>query len=133
MISITITGRIGKDAETRAAGKDTVTSFSVAADQRKGSEKTTSWFDCSVWSKRGSALQPYLKKGQSVTVIGELTQREHNGKTYLGIRVEHIELQGGGKGGATSNSGGNSRSNDLPSDEPASGFGGNDGSDDIPF
>ncbi len=128
MILITATGRLGKDAESRNAGKDTVVSFSVASEQRKGNEKVTVWLDASIWGKRGQSLLPYLKKGTSVTVHGELTQREHNGKTYLGIRVEHIELQGGK---ATGSGGGSSKSTDLPSDEPENNSGGGD--DDIPF
>lgn len=130
MISATVTGRIGKDAETRAAGKDTVTSFSVASDSRAGKEKTTNWVDCSIWGKRGEGLKQYLSKGQPVTVIGELTTREHAGKTYIGIRVDHIELQG--KSGGSSSGGGSSSSQNRAPD-PVDNSGSGDDSDEIPF
>lgn len=104
MISVVIAGRIGKDAETRQAGKDNVTSFSVASDSKRGQEKTTVWIDANIWGNRGTALSPYLKKGQAVTIMGELSTREHNGKTYMSCKVDHIELQGKG-GGSTSGSG----------------------------
>lgn len=91
---ITIAGNIGKDAETRSLSSgDTVTGFSVAA--KNGKDKPPTWFDCSIWGKRGTALCQYLTKGSSVTVSGTLTQREHEGKTYLGVRVNEIALHGG--------------------------------------
>ncbi len=127
MISITVTGRIGKDAETRNVGKDTVTSFSVASEQKVGTEKVTRWFDVSVWSKRGVALQPYLIKGTPVTVMGELTQKENNGKLYLGIRVEHVELQGGKRDANAATA--PSRYNDFASDTGGS----SSDEDSIPF
>lgn len=97
MKNITIAGRITKDAEQRQAGSDTVTGFSVAVDDRGGRDRSTIFFECSLWGKRGDALLQYLTKGSSVTVTGDLSRREHDGKTYLGIRVEQVTLQGGGK------------------------------------
>jgi single-strand DNA-binding protein len=97
MKTITLAGRLTKDAETREAGSDKVTSFSV--DDRTGKEKSTLFFDASMWGKRGEAVQPYLTKGSSVAVSGELGTREHNGKTYLTVRVDHLTLQGGKQAG----------------------------------
>jgi len=95
MKNITIAGRLTKDAETRNAGDDRVTGFSVAVDDRSGREKTTIFFDCSMWGKRGESLAQYLTKGSSVTVSGDLGKREHDGKTYLTVRVGDVTLQGG--------------------------------------
>lgn len=95
MKNITIAGRLTRDAETRTAGNDPVTGFSVAVDDRQGKEKTTLFFDCSLWGKRGESLAQYLTKGSSVTVTGDLSKREHDGKTYLTIRVNDVTLQGG--------------------------------------
>ena len=95
MKNITLAGRLTKDAETRDAGGDRVTGFSVAVDDRSGKEKTTLFFDCSMWGKRGEAVSQYLTKGSSVTVSGDLGTREHNGKTYLTCRVNDVTLQGG--------------------------------------
>jgi single-strand DNA-binding protein len=95
MKTISIAGNIGKDAETRTAGDTTVTSWSVAVEDRKGSEKGTMWFDCGLWGARGKALEQYLTKGGKVAVSGDLGQREHNGKTYLTIRVDQVTLLGG--------------------------------------
>lgn len=95
MKNLTIAGRLTKNAETRDVGSDRVTSFSVAVDDRQGKEKGTLFFDASLWGKRGDSLAPHLTKGSSVTVSGDLGIREHNGKTYLTIRVGDVTLQGG--------------------------------------
>ena len=94
MISITVAGRLGKDSELRQAGQSQVLSFSVAGDTGFGDRKQSHWFNCSLWGNQGAALQQYLKKGQQVTVIGEYSEREHNGKYYKELRATNIELQG---------------------------------------
>ena len=45
--------------------------------------------------KRGESLQQYLTKGAQVVVSGELGTREHDGKTYLTVRVNDVSLVGG--------------------------------------
>lgn len=95
MKQITIAGGITRDAETRQAGQSEVTSFSVAVDHRDGQNKSTMYFDCSMWGRRGEALRSYLTKGSKVCVTGDLGTREHNGKTYLQVRVDNVTLQGG--------------------------------------
>ncbi len=98
MKSITIAGRCTKDAEVRRTQDGTeVAGFSVAVDDGFGQNKSTLFFDCSIWGKRADKLAPMLTKGKQVTVSGDLGQREYNGKTYLTIRVADVTLQGGGK------------------------------------
>lgn len=93
---ITIAGRIGKSAELRRTQNgDPVLSFPVAVDDGYGQNKGTMWFDCSVWGKRGEALERHLTKGTPVTVSGDFSTREHDGKTYLQVRVNDLTLQGG--------------------------------------
>lgn len=99
MQTITVAGRIARDAETRSAGSDTVTSFTVAVDQRNGrDDKTTNWWRVSIWGKRGEALCQYLRKGDNTTVSGEFSFSEYDGKPQLNIRANEVALQGG-KGG----------------------------------
>ena len=90
-----ITGNITRDATKRPiAGNDTVTSFSVAVNDRRTKEAI--FFDCSLWGVRGEKVAPYLTKGTTVSVIGELGRREHEGKTYITINVSELTLAGGG-------------------------------------
>lgn len=95
MKNLTIAGRLTKDAETRDAGGSRVTGFSVAVDNWDGKTKGTLFFDASWWGDRGEKMAQYLTKATAVTVCGDLGTREHNGKTYLTIRVADVTLQGG--------------------------------------
>lgn len=90
-----VTGNLGRDAEVRQAGSSTVCSFSVAMTAGYGDKKQTIWLDCSLWGKQAEgALPSYLTKGQQVALTGELSTREHEGKTYLQLRVSTIDLIG---------------------------------------
>ena len=110
MKNITIAGRLGKDAELRRTQNGTlVLGFSVAVDDRQN--KSTMWFSCSLWGKRGESLAQYLTKGTAVTVMGDFSTREHEGKTYLEVNVSDVAMQGGGK--AQDTAGGNDFGQDL--------------------
>ena len=126
MKQITIAGNIGRDAVVRRTNADdAVAGFSVAVEERNGQDKRTLWFDCSLWGKRGEALAQYLTKGSRVTVAGDLSTREHEGRTYLTVRVAEVTLQGGGE-----------RRDDAPRDRPKEGAGStrrDDLDDEIPF
>lgn len=99
MNNLTIAGFLGKDAELRHMPDGTpVLSFSVADSQ--GREKPTIWWSAQIFGKRAEALTQYLTKGQAVTVVGNVTQREYtdkdgNKRTSMDVRVSEIALQGG--------------------------------------
>ena len=102
MNALNIAGRVGKAAETRQVGDTTATSFSVATDKRgKGGEKETLWFDCTIWGDRGKAVGPYITKGTTVAVSGEVGVRQYeaNGESRvsLTVRVSELTLLGGGE------------------------------------
>ena len=97
MKNITIAGGITRDAELRTAGSDKVLGFSVAVSEGFGDKKRTLYFDCNLWGKRGETLASMLTKGSKVAVAGDLSTREHNGKTYLTIRANEVTLMGGGQ------------------------------------
>jgi single-strand DNA-binding protein len=126
MKNIVISGRTGKDAELRRLQDGTpVLSFSVAVDDGYGESKKTMWFDCSMFGARGQALEKHLVKGTPVTAAGDFGKREHEGKTYLQVRVNDVTLQGG------------KPQSDAPArtkrEEPAGSYGAPDLSDEIPF
>jgi single-strand DNA-binding protein len=96
MKTITIAGNVGKDAEVRQTqGGQSVTDFTVAVEERNGSEKGTVWFDVSLWGSRGEKLAQYITKGSKIVAIGELKLREHNGKTYPSVNASDVTLMGG--------------------------------------
>jgi single-strand DNA-binding protein len=88
---ISITGRVGGDAETRQAGSGTVTNFNCAVDQGWGDSKQTNWFRVAIWGERGSKLAQYIKKGEKVAVTGELVIGEYNGKPQYEIKAAEID------------------------------------------
>lgn len=99
MNSITITGNLGKDAELRSLNDGTaVLSFSVADNQ--GKDKPSIWWNCSLFGRRAESLAQYLTKGQQVTVVctvseREWTDKEGNKRKSMDVRVNDIALQGG--------------------------------------
>jgi single-strand DNA-binding protein len=105
MNSITIAGQLGRDAEVRfLPDGEPVSNFSIADSQ--GKDRMTIWWNCSLFGKRAQSLSPYLVKGQSVTVSGNVSQREYtdkNGQKRIStdIRVIEVALQGGRKEGNT--------------------------------
>lgn len=95
MIIVTVAGNTGKDAEFKTTqGGTELCRFSLAGTVGYGENKQTLWFDVTKWGKGAEGLSRVLLKGTKVTVSGELSQREHDGKTYLQIRADHITLQG---------------------------------------
>lgn len=93
---VTLAGTTGKDAvfKTTQNGKE-LCSVSVAVNTGYGDNKTTTWWDVTRWGKGADKLAQLLTKGTKVTVIGEVSTREHDGKTYLQCRADHLILQGG--------------------------------------
>lgn len=90
------TGNLGRDSKTNTVSGTTVCNFTVAAKSGFGDKEQTLWIDCALWGKQAeSKLPQYLTKGAQVAVSGELGTREHEGKTYLTLRVASISLVGG--------------------------------------
>lgn len=93
MIVATIAGNVGKAAEVKqgASGKPYIT-FSVASNRGKGDEKLTTWVSVSGPQEK---VAPYLTKGASVVVVGELTTVTKEDKTYLNLYASQIKPMGG--------------------------------------
>ena len=120
----TIVGNVGKDAvhKSTQGGKEFV-SFPVAAKVGWGEREQTLWFDVTKWSG-SQKLADMLLKGAKVTVIGRLSTRDHEGKTYLQIDATDIVPQG--RSGAGSDTGAQQQAQPQAGDY-------DDLSDDVPF
>lgn len=93
---LTVSGNLGRDVEVRNVAGTSVARFNVAAKAGFGEREQTIWVRCALWGKQAeSRLVDYLKKGQQVVVSGEMSTREHEGKTYIEMRVNQITLTGG--------------------------------------
>ena len=95
MINFIDSGYLGKQAESRTIQSgERVTNFSLAVSSGYGDKQKTLWLDCSAWGDRFTKLAEFLPKGAHVHVAGELGTREHEGKTYLTLRVAEVKLLG---------------------------------------
>jgi single-strand DNA-binding protein len=85
----TITGHLGRDAETKAVGDRYVINFSVAVTRKTKEAETTTWWRVAYWSKSDKLAQ-YLTKGTPVLVEGTPYLREYESKD--GGKKHSLEL-----------------------------------------
>lgn len=111
MLNLTASGNLGRDAELKTVEGSTVCNFSVGAQSDFGDKKQTEWISCALWGRLGESVSEFLKKGVSVTVGGELSTREYNGKNYMELRVNQIRIHGG-----------NAQQQQAPQQQPAPGY-----------
>lgn len=96
---ITVAGNVARDAEVRyLPNGDAVAGFAVA--DNPGKDKPAIFWSCQLFGKRAEALQPYIRKGDKITVAGSITERAWNDKDgtprkTMEIRVSEVALQGG--------------------------------------
>lgn len=100
---LTGVARLGRDAEVRQVGKDSVANLSLAYNYGKKDEegnRPTTWVDASLWGDRANKLAPYLKKGQQVSVVLEdvaihVYDKSDGSKGHsLRARVSSVEFVG---------------------------------------
>ncbi len=101
----TISGNLGKDSELRttASGLEVLTFPLAVNNRRRQSDGTyqdeTHWIDCVMFGKRAASLEPYMRRGSKVSLIGHLRQHkwEKDGKTRSRIEVvvDDVELLNG--------------------------------------
>ena len=103
MLKTQIIGSLGRDAESKQVGSNTVINFSVAhteksKDAQGNQTEKTIWVDCAKWGEKTGIL-PYLKKGTKVYVDGvpdirTYTAKDGEVKSSLTLRVMSVELLG---------------------------------------
>lgn len=87
MQQITVTGYLSRDAEQRQTqGGQSVTALNIPVKQGWGDKEQTNWFRANVWGKRADFAGKF-RKGEFVTVTGELTIGEYNGKPQYEINA----------------------------------------------
>ena len=105
MIKLQIIGNLGKDCIVKEINGKHVINFSVAHTERfkdsQGVQKErTTWVECAYWTDR-TAIAPYLLKGTTVFAEGSpeaesYTNKEGQPAVTLRMRVQNIQLLGGG-------------------------------------
>lgn len=125
MLIVTLAGNLGRDAEFKTTQSGTeLCSFGVGVTVGYGENKSTVWVDVTKWGKGAQGLAGILRKGSKVAVSGELSTREHNGKTYLQCRADHVTIQG--------TPGGNQQRQPDSSQTGQGGWAGDDLDDELP-
>jgi single-strand DNA-binding protein len=143
--NLTIIGNLVKDAELKYTNSGTaITGLTIAVNRsvKKGDQWTeeASFFDVSLWGKRGESLNQYLQKGIKIAVLGSLKQDrwESDGqkRSRVVIMANNIQLLGGKKQesnqGNYQNNNSNGNNNNKPSYQGNNGNYGNTDKD-IPF
>lgn len=102
MSFMTVTGRLGRDAElkTMQSGKK-VLSFSIADDIGWGDKKRTQWISCALFGDRAEKLAQYLTKGSMVECVGTPSARGWKKgdevQASIELAVSEVKLHGGAK------------------------------------
>ena len=131
MTTVTILGKLGGDVELKDVNGTALAKFSVAQNVGFGDKKSTNWFNVSIWGGQAkSNFVDYLKKGQMVQVVGELSTHEYNGKTYMEVRSYSCNLAGSPQGGQQQAP---QQAQPKPQAQPTAGGGTSDLEDDLPF
>lgn len=91
MQQITITGYLSRDAETATTqGGQNVTRWNVPVRQGWGEREQTNWYRVSIWGKRAE-FAAKARKGEFVTVTGELSIGEYQGKPQYEINAADFQ------------------------------------------
>ena len=134
MTTVTILGKLGGDVELKDVNGTALAKFSVAQNVGFGDKKSVNWFSVSIWGGQAkSNFVDYLKKGQMVQVVGELSTREYNGKTYMEVRSYSCNLAGSPQGGQQQAPQQQGYAQPKPQAQPTAGGGTSDLEDDLPF
>jgi single-strand DNA-binding protein len=99
MISMTVAGNVGRDAQLRRTqGGDPVLGFSVAVDMgrdKNGNKRDAVWVNCSIWGKRAESLATYITKGTKLVLTGRPGVNVYEGKGSLTLSVNDLTFMGG--------------------------------------
>ena len=98
LANISLTGRMGADAQVTETPNSSVANFSLAVNGFKKDE--VSWFNCEAWGKVGEIVAKYGEKGKQVAVAGTIrienwTDKEGNKRQTPKINVRDLTLLGG--------------------------------------
>lgn len=114
MIKLQIVGNLGGDCIVKEVNGKNVINFNVAhtekfKDAQGNLKERTTWVNCAYWTDR-TAVAQYLKRGKQVYAEGSpeadgYLNKENQPAATLRMRVQNLQLLGGGDGASQSNSG----------------------------
>jgi single-strand DNA-binding protein len=141
MIKLQIVGNLGKDCIVKEINGKNVINFSVAhtekfKDAQGNPKERTTWVECAYWTDR-TAVAQYLKRGKMVYAEGApeadaYTNKENQPAATLRMRVQNLQLLGGGDGAPQSTGGSQMASAGVTNNAPRMSEV-SEGADDLPF
>ena len=120
-VKVTLIGNLGKDPELKHTTNGTpVCNISVACTEKRKNkdgnwEDQTEWVRVTCWGKTAENVSSYCTKGKQVYIEGKLQTREWTDKegvkrTSTEVNGFQVLFLGGGKGGKSSEKGGDETS-----------------------
>ena len=113
MIKLQIVGNLGADCIQKEVNGKSVINFNVAhtekfKDAQGNLKERTTWVNCAYWTDR-TAVAQYLKRGKMVYAEGSpeadaYTNKENQPAATLRMRVQNLQLLGGGTEGEQNHS-----------------------------
>ncbi|MEX0961649.1 MAG: single-stranded DNA-binding protein [Simkaniaceae bacterium] len=105
MNHIFIAGHLGADPETRfTSGGQKVTTLRVATNSRRAGKEETIWWRVTIWGDQFDKMMPYLKKGSSIMIFGDMQKpeiyndREGRPQISMNMTANHISFSPFGRG-----------------------------------
>ena len=99
-----VAGRLTANPKMQTIGENRLCKFTIACDRpkRKGQdEHETDFFNCVAWEHNGDTIINYFKKGDMITLVGEvhINRYEKDGlkRTATEVKVEEIHFSGNRK------------------------------------
>jgi single-strand DNA-binding protein len=141
MLKIEAIGNIGSDATIKQINGRDALSFAIAHSERRNGEESTIWVDCLYFTNNPDRLQPYLTKGKSIHVRGNMsvsTYTTRDGMVRINISCYVSELDFCGNNPSASQQQENTRTAASPTPPsptyyPPQTQDAAQGSDDLPF
>ena len=102
MNNITIHGRLTKDPVMGSFGDGKFkTNFTVAVDRSftdKDGNRMTDYFNCVAFGKQAEVIDKHFKKGNGITVTGEMqnnkyTDKDGNNRDFWQIKVDKFDFE----------------------------------------
>ena len=92
MNTITLCGRLGRDAEEKTLDSgQRLLNLNLATSRKRAGNEETLWWRITLWGDRFKHMEPYLKKGSALMVVGSMhyprIYQDQNGNNQISLEV----------------------------------------------
>ena len=126
---VCIAGNLGQDVELRYSQQGlAIANLNIAVnehykDNNGEPQKRTHWFRATAFGRTAEVAGQYLHKGSKVGIAGKLVQRtwqddQGNNRSSVEIRIDQLELLGGGNGTQSQGEGPQQGGSSQPQNKP---------------